>query len=245
MFTRNPNDPAQITIRLANERVVLETPKLRLQLDKLIEAITKAKENLDDVREFSNDGKDYLALRAKIIAEFGELLKPATKESSSLKKRSKRASIYVREPLANIDSALYQMQGTITSLSQENLGPLRAHVLLIKNSLLGIHAGIEKTVATAVAERKRALWNTDLAFMATFVIIFAVACFGMGVVARDAVQPSHVDISQFLAGSVISLAMAGASIALVGCCVQHVVRYFRATKSNWSAIVDTECEATA
>src|SRR5262249_51895952 len=67
MFSRNPNDPAQICISLANERTVLEAPPVREAIVALVTRLDDAIVSLEDVRERTNEGRDYAELRHQIV----------------------------------------------------------------------------------------------------------------------------------------------------------------------------------
>jgi hypothetical protein len=250
MFSRNPNDPAQITIRLANERVVLEAPKLREQIAVLIHFVNGQRENLAAVEEKANDGGDYAKLRERIINGLVDRLKPATKTSAQLRKMAKRATIYVREPLAGVDSALHQMSGTVESLREEKLAEFCSQFEFVAQSLSAISRSFDRLATTAQNEKNRTLFSQDVVVLLGVGISLALAAFLMGLVGFDylhrAWRPDMIANGVVAAIATFMLATLFGSVAVTSITlgVKSVVEYFRATAPDVSG-GDEEREASA
>src|SRR5262249_41705507 len=121
MFSRNPNDPAQIAIRLANRKVAAEgsTDAFRKPITELQQFFTDTREALARTPEppksnpFIADDKEakeqYDSLRSRIELKLVEVLHPVAKSIQRLRKMAKRGSVYVKEPLAQLEAAAFQM----------------------------------------------------------------------------------------------------------------------------------------
>ncbi len=240
MFS-SPNSPAQITIRLADERMILESPKVRESLAALVAQLAQSLESLEDVREKTNNGRDYAELRDRVIAELVVKADAAARATSVLREIAKRASIFVCKGLSDIDASLWQTRATIQSMNHDRLAELRKHLNKLAHDVACISANFDDLVVMASKGRPKEILMDIVGLCVLGVFLLCTdALVGWGL--WRALAASNV-ANLICAGLTLGFLL-GATLVCIVATAGQTIKYFRVTSPNSSKKCDIDAQST-